>query len=138
MYDKLTSLIFLAGFGQLSVLIASALVPIRLEWTTRLKGLPRLYRQLFWIYGLYIVLAIVGFSLLSLLAPAELSAGSKMGRAVCAYIALFWGIRLSLQAVLDVRPYLTTWWLRTGYHLLTVLFISFTALFAFAALRPLG
>ncbi len=55
---------------------------------------------------------------------------------MCGYIAVFWGIRLSLQAVLDVKQHLATWWLALGYHTLTLLFLSFTLLFAWAALAP--
>jgi len=64
----------------------------------------------------------------------ELAAGSGLARCVCGYIAIFWGVRLSLQAVLDVKPHLSVWWLKAGYHTLTLLFASFTALFAWAAL----
>jgi hypothetical protein len=52
-----------------------------------------------------------------------------LARAFCAYAALFWGIRLSLQPFLHAKPFLTTWWLCAGYHLLTVLFSSFTLIF---------
>jgi hypothetical protein len=138
MKDTLTLLIFLAGFAQWSVLLASALVPFRLDWRHQLKSLPRLHRQLFWVYGLYIVLAIVGFGLLSVLDAAELSEGRTLARAVCAYIAAFWGIRLALQAIFDVKPHLTTWWLRAGYHSLSLLFVSFTLLYGYAALRQPG
>ena len=34
---NLTSLLFVAGVGQLSVLVASALVPIRLNWREELR-----------------------------------------------------------------------------------------------------
>ena len=50
-------------------------------------------------------------------------------------MAIFWGVRLTLQAVFDVREHLRVWWLRIGYHLLTLLFTSFTALFGYVACR---
>jgi hypothetical protein len=131
----LSALIALAGAGQLCVLVASALVPLRLNWRRDLAGLPRLHRQLFWVYGGYVVLSIVALGLISLLNARELAAGSGLARAVCAYTAVFWGIRLALQAVLDARPHLATWWLKAGYHLLTVLFIAFTGIYGYAALR---
>ena len=37
-------------------------------------------------------------------------------------------MRLSLQTILDVKEHLTLWWLRAGYHTLTLLFASFTAI----------
>jgi hypothetical protein len=58
-----------------------------------------------------------------------------LARAFCAYVAVFWGIRLALQAVLDVKEYLTVWWLKAGYHLLTFLFLSFFLLYGWAAIH---
>ncbi|MCS7079163.1 MAG: hypothetical protein NZ585_03820 [Chloracidobacterium sp.] len=52
------------------------------------------------------------------------------------YVAVFWGVRVGLQAVFDVEAYLTAWWLRLGYHGLTVLFVFFTVIYGWAALRP--
>jgi hypothetical protein len=127
-------LIFFAGIAQLCVLVASALVPLRLRWKQDLQVLPRLPRQLFWVYGGYVVLAIVALGLISMSNAAELAQGSMLARSVCGYSAVFWGIRLSLQAFLDVKPHLTTWWLKAGYHALTCLFAMFTAIFGWAAI----
>jgi hypothetical protein len=44
-------------------------------------------------------------------------------------------VRLGLQAVFDVTPHLTAWWLKVGYHLLTGLFLFFTAVYALAVVR---
>jgi hypothetical protein len=135
MNDYLPTAIFLAGCAQLCVLIASFLVPLQLKWTTSLAVLPRLHRQLYWVYGGYIVLAIVANGVICIISAEELAAGSRLARCVCGNLAVFWGVRLSLQTVLDVKEQLTAWWLHAGYHLLTLLFASFTALFTFAALR---
>jgi hypothetical protein len=128
-------LIRLAGVGQLSVLVASALVPLRLNWRRDLATLPRLHRQLYWTYGGYVVLAIVTLGGISLACANELAAGSRLARAVCMYGAVFWGVRLGLQAVFDVRPHLTARWLAAGYHTLTLLFLFFTAVYGYAAAR---
>ena len=135
MKDYLPTSIFLAGCAQLCVLIASSLVPLRLKWTTSLDVLPRLHRQLYWAYGGYVVLAIVANGLICIINARELADGSRLARCVCAYVAVFWGVRLSLQTILDVKEHVTTWWLHAGYQLLTLLFASFTALFAYAALH---
>jgi hypothetical protein len=132
----LSTLIFFAGLGQLGVLVASAQVPFRLNWREVFERLPKLHRQLYWTYGGYVVLAIVGQGLVSVLCANELASGSGLARGVCGYMAVFWGIRLSLQTVLDVKEHLTRWWLRAGYYLLTFLFALFTATFAMAALWP--
>lgn len=132
----LPTLIFLAGLGQLSVLVASAQVPLRLNWREVFQSLPKLHRQMYWTHGGYIVLAIVGQGLVSICFPAELASGSGLARSVCGYMAVFWGIRLGLQGVLDVKEHLTAWWLRGGYYLLSALFAFFTVVYALAALWP--
>jgi hypothetical protein len=130
---NLATAIFFAGIAQLSVLVASSLVPVHLQWKSVLAPLPPLVRQLFWVYGGYVVLSIISLGTISILCAEELSRGTLLARAFCAYVMLFWGIRLSLQPILCVKPFLTKWWLRGGYHVLTVLFASFTAVFAWGA-----
>jgi len=136
MRDYLPTLILIAGFAQLSVLVASAMVPIRLNWQSQFQVLPRLLRQMYWVYGGYVVLSIIAFGVICIINYAELASGSLLARSVCAYLAVFWGVRLSLQAVLDVREHLTAWWLVAGEGLLTALFLYFTFVFGFAALAP--
>ncbi len=132
---ELADVIRLAGAGQLCVLVASSLVPLKLNWTRDLASLPTLHRQMYWTYGGYVVLGIVARGVISLACADELAGGSRLGRAVCLYGAAFWGTRLCLQAVFAVKPHLTAWWLAAGYHALTVLFTGFTAVYGYAALR---
>jgi len=129
-------LITIAGFAQLSVLVASALVPLRLNWKNDLQVLNRLQRQMYWVYGGYVVLSIVAFGLLCIFNAQELASGTRLARCVTAYMAVFWGIRLALQTQLDVKSHLTTWWLAAGYHLLTLFFLYFTAVFIMATVLP--
>lgn len=136
MQTHLPNLLFVAGVGQLAVLIASALVPFRLKWRDEFQSLSRLHRQMYWVYGGYVVLAIISLGLISILNAHELASGSSLARGVCGYVAVFWGIRLSLQWVLDVKEHLSTWWLKLGYRLLTLLFAYFTVVYAWAALGP--
>lgn len=131
----LADALFWSGAGQLCVLVASALVPLQLDWRNQLAGLPPLLRQLFWIYGGYIVLSIVSLGVICLSCAEELAEGSPLARSFCAYGLLFWGVRLGLQPFLAAGPHLTTWWLRAGYHLLTVLFASFVGVLAWGVLH---
>ena len=131
----LARLIFAAGIGQMGVLIASAIVPFRLNWRHELRSLSLLHRQMYWVYGGYVVLSIVAFAALSIFHARELASGSGLARGFCAYVAVFWGIRVALQGVFDVRGHLTEWWLKAGYHLLTVMFTVFTIVYAWAALQ---
>lgn len=129
---SLTDMIRLAGVAQLSILIASSLVPFKLNFKRDLAPLSPLHRQLYWTYGGYVVMGIVTLGVISLTCADELASGSRLARGVCIYGALFWGIRLCLQAVMEVKEHLTAWWLTAGYHTLTVLFLFNTAVYAYA------
>ncbi len=83
-------------------------------------------------------MAIIAFGLICLFNSHEMASGSLLARSLCGYMAIFWGVRLSLQAILDVKSHLTRWWLAAGYYTLTLFFLSFTLIFATAALRPVG
>jgi hypothetical protein len=129
----ISRLIFLAGIGQLGVLFASALVPLQLNWRQALRTLPLLHRQMYWVYGGYVALSIVAFGVLSIVNAEDLASGTPLARGLCVYIAVFWGVRLILQGVFDAKPYLSRWWIRAGYALLTVMFAVFTLIYAWAA-----
>ena len=76
------TLVRLAGATQLSILCASALVPKVLDWRGELARLSPFLRRLFWVYGVFIVLTVIGFGTLSLLfAPALASRLDAMGGA---------------------------------------------------------
>lgn len=135
MNDVLSNLILACGIGQLTILIASALVPFQLDWKHELKSLSKLHRQMYWVYGGYIVLSIIAFAFISIFHSQELASGSGLARAFCFYVAIFWGVRVVLQAVFDVKTHLTAWWLKAGYHLLTLLFITFTLVYGWVAVH---
>jgi hypothetical protein len=127
-------LLQLAGFLQLSILIASALVPRVLDWRRNLAGLNPFLRKLFWVYGIFIVLVIIGFAALTLLHAAAMASGEPVARSLCALIAIFWAARLVVQiAVFDARPFLTMWFYKIGYHMLTLIFLYLVLIYACAA-----
>ncbi len=139
MNEILPYLILGAGIAQLCVLVASSLVPFVMKWQMTFDALPKLHQQLYWVYGGYVVLAIISLGGISIINYQELASGSMLARCVCGYITLFWGIRVSLQPFLDAKEYLQkSWFLRLGYHTLTILFLSFTIIFGYAALRPMS
>ena len=129
----MSQLIFAAGLAQASILVASVQVPSALRWREELRPLPRLHRQMHWVYSGYVVLSIVAFAAISLLNARELAEGGALARAMCTYIAVFWGVRLGLQAVFDLRPYLTSPLKRAGVAALTVLFALLTLVYGLAA-----
>jgi hypothetical protein len=132
----LTKFIYVGGFLHFSILIATALVPFRLNWRDELKSLSRLHRQMYWTYGGYIVLSIVAFGCISLRSAPELSHGSPLARGFCLYVCVFWTIRLLLQGIFDVKAHLTTWWLRLGYQGLTVVFACLALIYGWASMLP--
>jgi hypothetical protein len=136
--ELLTQLIFAAGLVELCIPVASVLVPLRLDWRREFQPLSTLHRQLYWVYGCYTLLSIIAIGAIALLNAEELAQGSMLARSFCIYGFAFWGVRLALQAVLDVHEHLSCWWLRLGYHALTVAFVYLTLVFAWAAFRPGG
>jgi hypothetical protein len=135
MDTPLSRVILIAGVAQFAVLMASALVPFRLNWREQLQCLSQLHRQMYWVYAGYVVLSIVAFAAMSVFHSRELASGSGLARGFCAYVAVFWGIRLGLQFVLDVKEHLSVWWLEIGYLALTIMFAGLTVVYAWAAMR---
>ena len=126
--------ITIGGVLHLGILIASALTPGVLEWKRELEALRPLSRQLIWVHGVFIVLTIIGFGVISLVAPAELASGTRLARAFCGFVALFWLARLGVQFfVFDAGPMLTKTYLKLGYHGLTVVFMTLVAIYGYAA-----
>ncbi len=135
--ENLRWLILFAGALHFCVLIASSLVPTVLDWRGELAKLPQLLRQLFWVYGAFIVLTIVAFGVLSLVYSRELASGAPLSRGLCGFVAVFWGARLAVQFfVFDATPYLKNAWMRIGYQLLTLAFVLLTLIYTTAALLP--
>lgn len=134
---NLELLILLGGILHFGILIASASVPKVLDWKASLDKLDCLSRQLVWAHGVFIVLVIIGFGVLSILFASDLATGSPLARGVCFFIALFWVARLAVQFfVFDAKPYLKTPFLKAGYHGLTVVFIYHAVIYSVAAFWP--
>jgi hypothetical protein len=125
----------IAGVLHFGILFASVLVPQVLDWRTSLRSLDGLSRQLIWVHGLFIVLIIVLFGVLSIVFRSDLVDGTPLARGVCALIAVFWAARLCVQFfVFNAGPYLKTPTLKLGYHGLTIVFVYHVAVYSWAAL----
>jgi hypothetical protein len=130
------TLLILGGLLHFVILIASALTPRVLDWRANLAALNPFLRRLFWVYGCFIVLVIVSFGVLTLVHADELAADAALARSVCTIIAIFWLARLAVQFfVFDARPFLTTTFLRLGYHGLTFLFTALVFIYGAVALN---
>ncbi len=130
------SFLFAGGLLHFVILVASALTPRVLDWKANLAALHPFLRRLFWVYGSFIVLVIVSFGTLTLFHAGELASKASLPRAVCAVIAIFWLARLGVQFfIFDAKPFLTTTFLRFGYHGLTLLFVALVFIYGCAALN---
>ena len=129
------TLLQIAAFLQISILIASAMVPRVLDWRKNLAALHPFLRRLFWVYGVFIVMMIIAFAALTFLHADAMVVREPVARSLCALIALFWAARLAVQFwVFDPRPFLTNWFYRAGYHTLTLIFAVLVAIYGKAAL----
>ena len=131
---NLPTLIFIAGLLHLASTSAGFTSVVVLDWRRSLSPLSKLSRHIIWTHALYVLMTIIGFGVVSLLYPATLASGTPLARALCAFIATFWAIRLLIQFFLfDARPYLTHAALKLGFHGLTVVFGFFVVCYGLAA-----
>ena len=136
---NLATLLLLGGVCHFGILTASALVPRVLQWRQELHKLQPLSRHLVWTHGIFIVLVIAAFGMISVAAAPDLAGGTRLARLVCGFISVFWLARLAIQLLLfDARPFLTSVSLRLGYHGLTAVFTYLGLVYAWAALLPGG
>jgi len=78
------------------------------------------------------LLSILAFASLSLMNSIELASAARSRAVSVSTSRCFWGIRLVLQGIFDVKPHLTTWWLKLGYLILSLLFAAFTVIYGWA------
>jgi len=133
----LTLALQIAGVLHLGLLCAGALMPRAVNLRANLATLPTFIHQLFWVYYTFIALCLVSFGLVTVTFAETLVAGSDLARAVCAFFAAFWTMRLiAATFVFDVRPYLTNAWWRLGYHAINIVFAYLPIVYALAATQP--
>ena len=132
---SLATLIFISGILHLGTLLGSAQVPRELKFREDLPKLNPMLRHWVLVSGGYIVFNIIAFGVISLTLSQTLTSGSPLARAMCGYIALFWLIRLAIQLFwFDAKPYLRNWFLRIGYHGLTLVFAWHSLIYGLAAI----
>ena len=134
--NDLTICLRLAGVLHLGLLCAGLTMSRVVSLRQHLALVPIFVRRLFWVYYTFIGLCLIGFGLLTFAFAPQLAAGSGLARALCGFFALFWLLRLAVALwVLDARPYLTSGWLRLGYHATNIVFSLLPMVYAWAALR---
>jgi hypothetical protein len=136
---NLTLLLKIAGVLHLGLMCAGLLMPRLVQMRRHLAPLPPFIRQLFWVYYTFIALCLVSFSLMTVAFAGTLAAGGNLARAICAFFAIFWTVRLfAATFVFDMRPYLTNTYRVVGYHAINIVFVYLPVVYALAAIRPLG
>jgi len=132
----LTTLLRVGGVMHLGLMAAGLLMPQVVGLRGHLRALPQFIRRLFWVYYGFIALCLVSFSVLTLAFADTLASGSALARAVCAFLAVFWTLRLLVATfVFDLRPYLTSTARRIGYHATNVAFAYLPIVYTVAAAR---
>ena len=127
----------IAGVMHLGLMCAGLLMPGVVGMRIHLATVPAFVRQLFWVYYGFIALCLAGFSVITIVFAETLAAGSGLARALCAFLAVFWTVRLlAAMFVFDMRPFLTTRYRQVGYHLLNVVFAYLPIVYALAAAQP--
>ena len=133
--NSLTFALYVAAGIHFAILTASALTPKALDWKSTLAPLPPLLRRMFWVYGIFIVVMIISFGVLTVLHAPAMADGAPVARSLAVVIAVFWALRLGVQFfVFDARPWLTRPLYRIGYHSLTVAFVVLVTVYTAAAL----
>lgn len=125
-----------AALAHLGLIAAGLLMPFVTGLWAEAAKLSVFARGLFKTYYAFIGLCLVSFGLGSWCFAATLADRSPFSRAVCAFLCLFWAIRLVAAGwVLDVRAYLTNRYRRLGYLATNVVFATLPFIYGWVALR---
>src|ERR1700716_3729747 len=106
---NLTLLLQIDGVLHLGFMCAGLLMPRVVGMRRHLAAVPPFLRQLFWVYYSFIALCLVSFSVITIGFADTLASGGSLARALCAFFAAFWTLRLIAGTfVFELQPYLTT------------------------------
>lgn len=128
--NQLSTWVFLAGVGQLCLVLVSLAIPRVLRWSDDVAKLRPLTRQVFWTYAAYIWSTNLFFGVVSVAFPTELVAGGPVSFALTGFITLYWAARVGIQFVYFDRSdapqgviFIVGEWLLVGlFLLLTVIY----------------
>jgi hypothetical protein len=126
----------IAAVLHIGLLWAGLTMPYAVKLRQHLSTLPPFIRSLFWVYYTFIGSCLVGFGALTWFAANAMAAGEPVARALAIFLACFWFSRLLAGAfVFNVRPYLTNWFYRLGNAAINLVFVYFTIIYAWTALK---
>ena len=131
----LSRAIYAAAGGHLMVLIASVQAPVRLGWKQDIAKLTRFNQKVFWVYGGYILLSIVGFAVLTWCLHDAFVAGDPAARGIACFIAIFWSVRVAVDLLwYDHRDWPVGNALLAGHAMATSLFCALAVVYWAAAI----
>jgi hypothetical protein len=114
--SRVELLIWVAGLLQLAIAAANLLLPRILRYRENLARMSPMVREIFLVHSGYIVLVLIAFGTMSLLFAPDLAGGSRLGRFLSAFLALFWLLRIPVQLGYDPA-------VRRKYRLFDVAFL---------------
>ena len=95
--SRVELLIWVAGLLQLGIAAANLLLPRILRYRENLARMSPMVREIFLVHSGYIVLVLIAFGTMSLAFAPDLAGGSRLGRFLSAFLALFWLLRIPVQ-----------------------------------------
>lgn len=96
--------IMLAGLAHLGLVAVGSQVPRAFRWKEELARLGPANRRLFWVYGVFIVLANIGFGALSMAYAGEVAAGRGVAGGFALFLGVYWTARLVTQYAVFSTP----------------------------------
>ena len=134
--STLTTLLQIAAVLHAGLLWAGASMPRAVDLGTHLAKLPIFLRRLFLVYFCFIGLSLAGFGLLTFFFAAAMAEGIPIARGLCAFLTVFWTIRLVVaKFIFDLTPYLTNGFRKAGYFALNLVFVYLPLVYLLAALK---
>jgi len=123
--------IFIAGLGQIALVIGSLAVPKVLGWGTELSKVQPLIKQMFWTYSVYIFTINLCFGLISVFDYRELSNKSNLAGLLTGFIAVYWISRVAVQFFyFDRASFPIGKWHKLAEVLLVTLFVFLSLVYS--------
>ncbi|MEM1032108.1 MAG: hypothetical protein AAGN82_17290 [Myxococcota bacterium] len=137
--EFLQTLLQLAGWSQVVLIMGSLGIPHVLGWREKLGSLSTLLRQMFWVYSAYIWLTNLCFGLLSALATTHLLDGSMLAACVTGFILSYWLLRMVVQWLyFDISEIPMTGFNVFARWSLEILFTSLTVVYGLCFAHNIG
>ncbi len=89
--------LFVAGIIQVGMLLANIYLPGKLKYRENLKLVAPIVRQVFISHAIYIIGAVLLFTLITFGFAPDLTSGHGIGRFLAASMCIFWLCRIPLQ-----------------------------------------